>query len=165
MAGLFKIMFGYLLCHRPVPFARKAIDSVLAMQTAEGGFGMDNMCLHFDAALVLCVLNRQLCTAGAGANGAHRFGDIAAAGSRLSRYLMKEHRKSDGAFSFEPGHCIAIHDSIRISDPLPESDMIGTLMCMDCLRFAEAWRNGLFQIESPIELRFHRFRGAASSNS
>jgi len=126
-AGLFKILFGYLECRRSFPAAARAVDSVLALQDREGGFGMDDMCIHWDSAWVLRTLNRQLA-------GSHRLADVRAAGERLAGFLLREHRKPDGAFSFLRKHCLPVHDSVRVSEPLPESDMIGTFMACDCLK-------------------------------
>lgn len=126
-AGLFKVLFGYLAAGRRFPLAERAIDSVLALQVADGGFGMDDMCVHWDCLWSLRTLNRQLA-------GSHRRTDIHAAADRLAEFYLREHRRPDGAFSFYRTHCIEVHDSIRISDSLAESDMLGTCMVCDSLR-------------------------------
>ncbi|HOX07537.1 MAG TPA: hypothetical protein PK280_14140 [Planctomycetota bacterium] len=126
-AGLFKVLFAYLACGRSFPAAARAVDSVLALQDREGGFGMDNMCIHWDCAWVLRTLNRQLA-------GSHRPADLRAAGERLAGFLLGAHRKPDGAFSFLRGHCLPEHNSVRVSEPMPESDMIGTFMACDSLK-------------------------------
>jgi hypothetical protein len=149
MAGLFKIMFGYLQMSRPIPFPERAIDSVLSLQVEDGGFGSDNMCIHWDAMWVLKNLNEQL-------EGRHRHEDISNAGSRLSDFLCRSHRKKDGGFSFFKDHCLAVHDSIRVSDPLPESDMVGSFMAFECLRYTEKWTGGDYRVYSPVELKWRR---------
>jgi hypothetical protein len=141
MAGLFKVMFGYRATGRQVPHAERGIDSTLALQDREGGMGQDNLCIHWDAAWVLKNLNAQL-------KGGYRLADIREASRRLAAFLMKAHRKPDGGFSFHRGHCVTVHDSIRVSKALPESDIMGTLMSCECLGYAAEWEQG---ISRPVE--------------
>jgi len=141
MAGLFKLLFAYQSVARPAPWPDRAIDSVLAMQDDAGGFGQDNLCIHWDALVTLLRLNEQL-------EGAHRFDDIAAAGMRTAAFLCRVHRREDGAFSFHSDHCIEVHNSVRVSEALPESDTVGTSMSLRCLRYAAAWAEG--QVSPPL---------------
>lgn len=131
-AGLFKLLFAYREVARPFPRAERAVDSILALQDRQGGFGMDNMCVHWDCAWVLWTLNRQLA-------GAQRLAGIRSAGLRLAEFLLREHRKTDGGFSFYRAHCLPIHNSVRVSDAVPESDALGTYMSCECLRYAREW--------------------------
>ena len=149
MAGLFKILFAYLPCARALPHPERAIDSTLALQDEDGGFGWDNLCIHWDAVWTLKTLNQHL-------GGHYRFPDIARAGYRLAEYLLELHRKADGGFSFLRESCWPAHGSILVSDPYPESDMVGTFMAFECLRYAAAWQTGEIEVISPVELRLHR---------
>ncbi len=133
MAGLFKIISGYLAAGRTVPHAERGIDSTLALQHDDGEFEFrGNMCINWDAVWVLRQLDQQL-------QGAYRHDDIVAAGSKLADFLMANYRRDDGAFAFNGAHCTPVHHSIRLSDPLPISDTIGTSMCLRCLAYADAW--------------------------
>ena len=142
MAGLFKLASGYQMIGRPLPWPERAIDSVLVMQDDAGGFGQDNLCIHWDALLALLRLNEQL-------GGGHRFDEIAAAGMRTAEFLCRVHRRDDGGFSFHSDHCIEVHNSVRVSDPLPESDTIGTSMSLRCLRYAAVWADGQVFVPLP----------------
>ena len=134
MAGLFKVISGYVAAGRPVPHARAGIDSTLALQHEDGDFGFrNNMCINWDALWVLRELDRQL-------EGAYRHQDIVQAGNRCARMLLKKYRKADGGFSFQGDHCITVHHSIRLCDrPQAISDMLGTSMCLRCLAYADQW--------------------------
>ncbi len=134
MAGLFKIMNGYLAVNRPVPHAAAAIDSTLDLQAANGEFGYPrNMCMNWDALWVLRELDRQL-------GARHRHAEIVAAGERLCGCLLHEYRKPDGAFAFHGDHCLVNHHSVRLCDePHPISDMLGTMMALACLEYADEW--------------------------
>ncbi len=134
MAGLFKIMNGYLAVGRPVPHAEAAIDSTLDLQSATGEFGYPrNMCMNWDALWVLRELDLQML-------GRHRHDEIVQAGGRLCDCLLREYRKSDGAFAFHGDHCLVNHHSVRLSDePHPISDMLGTMMALACLEYADGW--------------------------
>ncbi len=134
MAGLFKIMHGYLAVGRPLPYADRAIDFTLNLQHDNGEFGYRrNMCMNWDALWVLRELDRQL---GAG----YRHAVIVEAGQRTCKALMKEYRKEDGAFAFHGEHCLTNHHSIRLCEtPQPISDMLGTTMCLYCLEYVDEW--------------------------
>ncbi len=134
MAGLFKVMVAYLDVGRPVPNAGAAVDSTLALQHENGEFGhRRNMCMNWDSLWVLYYLDQQL-------GGDYRHGDIVEAGNRTADMLMREYRKDDGAFAFHGDHCISNHHSIRLNrEALPISDMLGTTMCLKCLRYADEW--------------------------
>ncbi len=137
MAGLFKVMFVYLMIGRAVPHAERAIDFTLNLQHADGEFGFRrNMCINYDAAWVLHKLDIQL-------GGIHRHDDIAAAGRALAEMLLREYRKSDGAFAFHGDRCQRNHHSIRLSDEsYPIGDMLGTSMSLNCLTCADEWQDG-----------------------
>ena len=134
MAGLFKVISGYLAAGRAVPHAQAGIDSTLALQHEDGEFGYrNNMCINWDALWVLRELDRQL-------KGTHRHQDIVDAGNRCARMLLRKYRKPDGGFAFHGERCITVHHSIRLCDkPQPISDMLGTSMCLRCLSYADEW--------------------------
>jgi len=133
MAGLFKTMTAHLALKRPVPWAERAIDTTLALQKADGEFGRGrDMCINWDALWVLRELDRQL-------EGAWRHGDITAAGAALVDCLLKVYHKPDGGFAFHGEHCLQAHNSIRTSEALPESDMLGTSMCLRCVAYVDEW--------------------------
>jgi hypothetical protein len=133
MAGLFKLMWGYHAAGRPVPFAERAIDATLALQLDSGEFAEPrDMCMNWDAAFILFHLNRQL-------DGRHRSAEIAAAIARLADVLLAVYRKPDGGFAFHGETCLTVHHSIRLCEkPEPVSDMLGTVMCQQCLEYADA---------------------------
>jgi hypothetical protein len=133
MCGLFKTAHAYLALGRPVPHATAAIDSVLGLQRETGEFGLrGNMCMNWDAAWLLLILDRQL-------QGSHRHGDILTAGRRLAGRLMEHYRKSDGGFAFCGTHCWTVHNSVRLGPAAPVSDMSGTSMAVRCLSYLDEW--------------------------
>jgi hypothetical protein len=135
MAGLFKVMYAYLDVGRPLPFPAAAIDSTLALQRPDGEFGAGgDMCINWDAVWVLRNLDRQL-------RGGHRHAEIAAAGEALAAALRARFLKADGGFAFCGDRCLAVHHSVRLSDPFPEGDMLGTMMCLNCLQYADGWQS------------------------
>jgi hypothetical protein len=151
MAGLFKLLFAYIDAERPYPYAAQAIDSVLAMQSEAGDFAprfdlptpdgstyviryAQDMCINWDALWVLRQLDKEL-------KGQHRHADIARAAQRLAECLLRDYRKPDGGFAFAAEHCLLIHQAVKISKPFPEGDMVGAFMCLECLRYADEWRD------------------------
>ncbi len=134
MAGLFKVMMGYLYLGVPIPHPERGIDSTLALQHADGEFGMrNNMCINWDALWVLRELNRQL-------RGGYRFADIRDAGNRCADMLLAKYAKPDGAFAFAGPVCTANHHSVRLcAAPQPVGDLMGTLMALHCLAYADEW--------------------------
>jgi hypothetical protein len=137
LGGLFKIMHAYEAAERSLPHGRQIVDSVLGMQRDTGEFGCGrDMCINWDAVRVLWHVDREL-------DGSYRRADIAAAGACLSNCLMLSYRRPDGAFAFHGDHCLTVHHSIRVSKPLPESDMLGTSMCVSCLEYAAEWKSAL----------------------
>lgn len=137
MAGLFKIMMGYLAVGRVVPHAERAIDATLGLQHDNGEFGhRRDMCMNWDALWVLRELDKQL-------EYAYRHGDIVQAGNDTSEVLMSQYRKSDGGFAFHGEVCLTKYHSIRLCEtPLPISDILGTMMCLSCLEYADEWNSG-----------------------
>jgi hypothetical protein len=144
MAGHFKLIFAYDLVDRVLPWAERALESVLAMQDGAGGFGQDNLCIHWDALLVVKRLNQQL-------DGGHRFDAVTATGLRAAEFLCRVHHRDDGGFSFHSDHCIAVHNSLRVSEPILESDVIGTSMSLQCLRYARNWAEGVVCAPDPAD--------------
>jgi hypothetical protein len=133
LGGQFKLMTAFLAAGHPVPFARAAVDSVLAMRLPDGGFSaLPNLTLEWDALWVLDQLDRQL------ARG-HRFSEIRAAGEDVAQKILARHRQRDGAFAGRGDVCATSHHSIFLSEPLPESDTGGTVMALRCLAFADRW--------------------------
>ncbi|MFO7871096.1 MAG: hypothetical protein R6V03_06650 [Kiritimatiellia bacterium] len=132
MAGLFKVMVGYLRIGVSIPNPERGIGSTLALQHADGEFGFrNNMCINWDALWVLRELNRQL-------DGGYRSADIQDAGNRCADMLLTKYRRTDGAFSFKGAVCTANHHSIRLCrTPEPVGDMMGTIMVMRCLAYAD----------------------------
>lgn len=137
MAGLFKVMFGYLEVGRPVPHAAAGIDSTLRLEHPDSDWGSRrNMCMVWDALWVLYPLDRQL-------NGAHRHADIVAAGNRTAAMLLRDYRKPDGGFAFNGEHAQCNHHSIHLCDAkLPIGDMLGTRMALHCLAYIDEWNAG-----------------------
>ncbi len=71
--------------------------------------------------------------------GTHRHSDVVRPADMLVRCFLENYRKTDGAFAFARAFCLPAHHSIRISDPLPISDMLGTYMSLQCLAHADEW--------------------------
>lgn len=138
VAGLFKVMHAYQVVGREVPDAERGIDSTLALQHADGEFGMRrNMCINWDALWVLRELDLAL-------GGGHRHAEIVEAGNTTASLLMDFYRKPDGGFAFLGDRCWAVHHSIRLCDrEYPESDIVGTVMCHSCLQYADEWNDSL----------------------
>lgn len=136
MAGLFKTSSAYLKVGRKIPYPEKAMDSVLALQFPDGSFGYEKtrgiMTINWDSLWVIRTLDEQMAAS-------YRRQDIKDSGNRLAAFLLKEHRKPDGGFSFNTTHCVTEHNSIRISDKYAESDTHGTVMCLKCLAYADEW--------------------------
>lgn len=134
MAGLFKLMMGFKAVGRPVPYAREAIDSTLALQLRSGEFASPrNMCMNWDALWILRELDRQLA-------GGHRRTEIFRAADRLCEVLLAVYLKPDGGFAFHGEHCTTGHHSIRLCDrPEPIGDTQGTAMCVECLSYCDEW--------------------------
>ena len=149
MAGLFKLYFAYIETRRTYPYAAQAIDSVLAMQSEAGDFAQRpelptpdgstyviryarDMCINWDSIWVLRQLDKQL-------KGQYRHADIVRAAQRLAECLLRDYRKPDGGFAFAADHCLLIHQGVKLSPPLPVSDMVGTRMCLECLSYADEW--------------------------
>ena len=134
MAGLFKVSKAYLSVGRPLPHPEAALDATLALQHDDGEFGYrDNMCINWDALNVLRLLNQQL-------DGGYRFEDIRDAGDRCAEMLLRKYRQDDGAFAFHGHRCQRNHHSIRLSaESYPIGDMLGTIMCVRCLQYADEW--------------------------
>jgi hypothetical protein len=149
MAGLFKLLFAYIDAKRPFPYATAAIDSILELQSDAGDFAQRpdlpkpdgstyviryerDMCINWDALWTLRQLDKET-------GRSHRHGDIVRAAERLSECLLRDYRKPDGGFAFAADHCLLIHQAMKISKPLPESDIVGTFMCLECLRYTNEW--------------------------
>ena len=136
LGGCFKLMFAYEPCGRRYPRAAEATESILAMQQPNGEFGRGGMCMNWDAVWTLRLLTRDL-------REAARPDAVRAAARRISDYLLAHHLKPDGAFSFTPDRCLTVHNSIRVSDPWPESDTVGTPMALEVVRMNDAWQEGV----------------------
>lgn len=136
MAGLFKSSSAYLKVGKKIPYANKAMDYVLALQFPDGSFGYEQtrgmMTINWDSLWVIRTLDQEL-------EGSYRRQDIKRSGNRTAEFLLKEHRKPDGGFSFNLPHCVIGHNSVRISDKYVESDTLGTVMCLKCLDYADEW--------------------------
>lgn len=128
--GIFKLLVTYKQFERPFPFPERAIDSILAMQKSNAEFADGGMCMNWDAVWVLWLMDKQL-------TGTYRHQDIADAANRLAAMLMREYRKSDGAFAFCGKVSLPVHHSVKIGESLAVSDMLGTLMCLYCLAYAD----------------------------
>ena len=133
MAGLFTIVHAHRDVGRPVPYAERAIDAVLALQRPNGEFGgWSETCLNGDALWLLRLLDRQV-------GGAHRHAEIAASGNRCASVLLAAYRKPDGGFARNRDRCLTEHNSIRVSKPYPEGDTLGTRTSLECLACADGW--------------------------
>lgn len=128
--GAFKLLVAYLKHGRRFPYAEPCLDALLAMQNERGDFAAGGMCMNWDAAWMLWWLDRQL---GQG----HRHADVKAALLRLAGLLMGRYRKGDGAFSFCEDVCLGAHHSIFLGPTCPVSDMLGTLMALYSLAYAD----------------------------
>ncbi len=136
MAGLFKIMFSYLHTGREIPYAEKAIDSIMNLQDDDGEFGegdvRNNMCINWDSLCVIHNLSKQL-------DNSYKINDIKSCGNKTAEFLLNVHRKKDGGFSFHRDYCQMEHNSFRISKKYFESDMQGVKMSLKCLSYADTW--------------------------
>ena len=142
MAGLFKMRDAYNVVGRPFLYPEKALDFTLNLQHNNGEFGYGgDMCINWDAMEVLRILDKQL-------EGTYRRDDIVQAGNLLAQCLLQKYRKSDGGFAFHKNYCLTMHNSIRISAPYPESDMLGTYMCWISLSYADEWNKRSFEFSS-----------------
>ena len=68
--------------------------------------------------------------------------DIIDAGRRLNRYLIENHQKPDGGFSYKPDVCWETHNTIKVADPLPQGDPVGTNWSSWCFRCVHEWEGG-----------------------
>ncbi|MFW6414191.1 MAG: hypothetical protein ACOCZS_02710 [Verrucomicrobiota bacterium] len=134
IAGYYMLTFCYLPFNRPLPNPESAVDAILSAATSEGEISEGGMCLNWDAAYVLNSICSEL-------NWEYRHEEVLQLLRQLSRFLLTVHRKSDGGFSFYRDTCLEQHNFIRVSDPLPESDMIGTAMAVATLQIAAAIEN------------------------
>ncbi len=149
MAGLFKILFSYLAAERSYPFIEAAIDSTLALQSAEGDFAprpdlrtpdgstyviryARDMCINWDALWSLRTLDKM-------AQHSYRPNDLMDCSTRFSDCLMRDYRKPDGGFAFAADHCLLIHQGHKLSAPLSQGDIIGTFMCLECFEYTDEW--------------------------
>jgi hypothetical protein len=137
LGGAFKMLIqAYVPCGREYPHAEAAARSVLATQQENGEFTDGaNMCMNWDAMYMLKHLTDD-------AQLEPLREDVLAAGQKLENRLLNTYRKDDGGFSFFADHCVNVHNSIRVSEPLEESDAMGTWMCADCLRMNGRWQAG-----------------------
>jgi hypothetical protein len=134
LGGIFKLLWAYVPCRRTPPHADKAVDSVLDLQGPTGDFaGEGNMCMNWDAVFIMRYLTGDL-------TRTHCKDAIRHASARLTDRLLTDYRKPDGAFSFLPDSCLPVHNSIRVSDPHLESDVLGTTMCLECVAINNAWQ-------------------------
>ena len=138
--GVFKLLVTYKLVGRDYPFPERAIDSVLAMRKPNAEFADGGMCMNWDALWVLWLMDRQL-------RSQYRHADVARAADSLAAMLMRDYKKPDGGFAFGGKLSLAVHHSVRIGEALPISDMLGTLMCLYCLSYADEL-NGKLAIDA-----------------
>lgn len=149
MAGLCKILFAYLAIGRDYPYPERAIDATLALQEIQGDFKVRpdihppegqkfilryarDMCINWDAMWVLRTLDAQL-------RGQYRRDDLVASSTALAECLIRDYQKPDGGFAFAADHCLMIHMGIWLGEPFPVGDVIGTFMCVECLKYADEW--------------------------
>lgn len=133
MDGLFKALFTMLQNHgRPMPHARKVIDSILDIQHPEGGFG--EACEDYNATKLLCGLCIQ--------EQGYRYEQVLEAVTGPVLLRLQSRRRKDGGFSMHTTHCLTHINSIPISDPLPESDVMGTeqqLAVLNKIQYLLVW--------------------------
>ena len=137
MAGLFKLISGYQAVGKEVPYAKNALDTVLKLQQPNGQFGEGGnspMTINWDSMKVLKDLNKQV-------NYGYRFADIREAGNRMAGFLLKNHKKKDGGFSYFPNECQSVHNSVRVSEKGAVGDMEGTKFCLYCFSYADEWNS------------------------
>jgi hypothetical protein len=135
LGGIFKLLFAYVTCGRPYPYADAAVRTILSLQSEAGDFAGANMCMNWDALVALRYLTNDL-------RDTSRRPEILQAAERLVERLCRDFRKPDGGFSFFHNTCLPNHNSVRVSAYYPESDVLGTAMCLDCLSLVDAWRDG-----------------------
>lgn len=138
--GVFKLMVTYKMMGRLYPFPEQAVDSLLAMQRDNAEFAAGGMCMNWDAIWVIWLMDAQL-------KSAYRHNDIVDAADKLAAMLMSDYRKTDGAFAFGGKASLPVHHSVKIGESLPISDMLGTVMCLYCLAYADEL-NGELDISS-----------------
>ncbi|MBN1864272.1 MAG: hypothetical protein JW808_05170 [Victivallales bacterium] len=132
LGGIFKLLFAYVFCGRDYPYADNAVRSILKTQSDKGDFAGANMCMNWDAIVALRFLSDDL------RRTAHRK-KILQACQKLAERLCRDFRKSDGGFSFFHNTCLPNHNSVRVSAYYPESDVLGTAMCLDSLAIMQRW--------------------------
>jgi hypothetical protein len=53
--------------------------------------------------------------------------------------LLRDFLQADGGFARNGDRCLTEHDSLRVSEPHPEGDTLGTETGRACLATADAW--------------------------
>jgi hypothetical protein len=132
MAGAFKMLFGYKACGRKYPYTKEAIDSTLALQRPDGAFDEGGACINWDSLCVMKAFSDEI-------DNSYRFDDIKQAGLKLEQRIRTVYSKPDGAYSFCATKCLEVHNSIKVSEPKPESDVLGTGMYLEVFRYLDEW--------------------------
>lgn len=130
IAGYYMLTFAYLPFGRQMPNPKAAIDLILNATDAKGCVGDKGMCHIWDAVYVLNVVGRQL-------GWLYRHTEASAAAKRIAGFLLHEHRKADGGFSYHPHISLEHQNFIRATPPIAQSDMQGTLMSLACLNIID----------------------------
>ncbi len=134
IAGYYMLTFAYLPFGRALPNPQSAIDAVLNATDTSGCIGDKGMCHIWDAIYVLNVVGKQLAWS-------HRHIEVSESVSRTADYLLREHRKPDGGFSYHSDTSLTHQNFIRATPPLKQSDMQGTLMSLACLNIIDHFRH------------------------
>jgi hypothetical protein len=133
MGGAYILSQGYVDCGRPYPHPDAAVRSVIGLQQPEGWFTTDGgMCMNMDAMITIDHATDGLRRTSLAAEARQ-------AGQRLAEVLLMRFRKPDGGLSFLPDSCLPVHNSIRISEWLPESDVLGTAYGLRALSIIDRW--------------------------
>ena len=130
IAGYYMLTFAYLPFGRPMPNPEAAIDLVLRATDANGCVGDKGMCHIWDAVYVLNVVGKQLAWS-------YQHQQASDAAKRIANFLLNEHRKPDGGFSYHPHISLEHQNFIRATPPVAQSDMQGTLMSLACLNIID----------------------------
>jgi|GEM_PF-4751423 len=137
LAGYYMLTFAYLPFNRPMPNPEAAIDLIIAATDDAGCIGDKGLCHIFDAIYSLNVVGRQL-------NWQYRFEEASQAASRVAEFLLREHRKPDGGFSYDTDRSPRHQNFIRANPGIPQSDLQGTLMSLACLNIIDRFRQRMW---------------------
>jgi len=128
MNGLLKTLRTYELLDRPLPIVERIVDSVLAIQTPDGGFG--DVCSPWNAMVILSRAMQQTI---------YRRQEVWEAVVALGRKVLGGFRRQpDGFYSSLDAGCLTCHAGIMLCDgPQPVGDVMGTAQTRGILDMIE----------------------------